>query len=70
MSVAQKIYAEVVRDLEVSDRVQLAQLILRDIGPDSSDYSDEWSDEDLADLSAAALRYARAECGEEDKPEC
>jgi hypothetical protein len=70
MTTAQKVYAELVRDLSTSERLQLAQLILRDLEPGHADYNDEWSEEDLNDLSAVALRYAQAESADEEEPSC
>ena len=46
------LYAESIKPLPASDRLRLATLILGDIPPQSViDYSEEWTDEDLADFT-------------------
>lgn len=48
-------YEQMVRPLPATERLRLATLILEGIPPESvADYSDEWSDKDLADFSRAS----------------
>jgi hypothetical protein len=66
-STADDVYLRVVKALPPSERLKLATLILNDIPPRSViDYSDEWSAEDVRDLTAHSLRYAAASF---DEPE-
>jgi hypothetical protein len=43
-----------------SERLQLAKLILNDLAPSETavDVSDEWTDDDLADVAAHSARHA------------
>lgn len=51
------LYQQTIKSLPPADRLRLATLILGDIPPQSLvDYSDEWSDEDLADFSRHGWR--------------
>lgn len=46
------LYADCIKSLPAADRLRLATLILKNIPPQSLiDFSEEWSDEDLADFS-------------------
>ena len=61
MASAQDIYEGAVRQLPPRERLRLASLILNQLSelPDSQlDFSDAWSDEDVRDLTAFALRHA------------
>jgi hypothetical protein len=63
---AEEIYSQVVKPLPPSEQLRLATMILNGIPPRSVvDYSDEWSEQDIADLTAHSLRYAAASFGEE-----
>jgi hypothetical protein len=63
----EQLYSERIRPLPPSDRLRLATLILEGIPPQSVvDYSDEWNDEDLRDLSRASLLHADESSGEHD----
>lgn len=58
---AREIYENTIRQLPAMDRLRLASLILEDLtvsGGNGLDLSDEWSDQDIADLNAASLHYA------------
>ena len=46
------LYAQSIKPLTAAERLRLATLILEDIPPRSFvDYSEEWTDEDLADFT-------------------
>jgi hypothetical protein len=67
---AEELYEQVVKSLPLSDRLRLATMILNSIPPQSViDYSDEWSEEDMRDLTAHTFRYAAESFGEEDGAE-
>jgi hypothetical protein len=56
---AHQIYDETIKTLPAAERLQLATLILNDIPPQSvANYSDEWSEEDMRDVTGHSLRYA------------
>ena len=60
MQTIEEIYTLTVRELKPMERLQLATRILKDLRPAQSeqvDYSEEWTEEDLADLRAHSLRY-------------
>jgi hypothetical protein len=66
-STAEDVYVQVVRPLPASERLKLATMILNDIPPQSVvDYSEEWSEEDMQDLTAHTLRYAAQSFAEEE----
>lgn len=62
MASAREIYDQNVRPLPTGERLRLAAMILNDINESLSgiDVSDEWSEEDLRDLTAYSLRIASA----------
>ncbi len=46
------LYAQSIKPLTAAERLRLATLILEDLPPQSFvDYSEEWTDEDLADFT-------------------
>jgi hypothetical protein len=60
-----ELYERSVKPLSEADRVELAKLILREVAPNALiDVSDDWSDEDLRDITQASLQ--RFEDGEAD----
>jgi hypothetical protein len=64
-STAEEVYVQVVKPLPPSERLKLATMILNDIPPQSViDYSEEWSEEDMSDLTAYSMRYAAESFGE------
>jgi hypothetical protein len=66
MAIAE-LYQEKIKSLSAADRLQLATLILNDISPECmADYSSEWTDEDLRDVTAYSLRRAGASMGEDE----
>lgn len=66
MTVSQ-LYEESIKPLPEAERRQLATLILADIvTPPNVDYSEEWSEEDMQDLTTASLRYAQTSFGEDE----
>ena len=66
-STAEEVYVQVVKPLPPSERLKLATMILNDIPPQSVvDYSEEWSEEDMRDFSAASWRYALQQVEEEE----
>lgn len=60
MGKIQDLYESRVRPMPPAERLQLARLIIDELAPSEKpvDVSDEWSDDDLADLSAYAARQA------------
>ena len=61
----QELYTLTVRPLSPTDRLQLATLILGELpvaGTAPADVSDEWTVQDLADVSIASMRYADEAC--------
>jgi hypothetical protein len=57
----EQIYEKTIRPLPAGERLRLARLILDGIPAEAvADFSDEWSDEDLRDLSVASLSRADA----------
>jgi len=65
---AEEVYSQVVKPLPPSERFRLAAMILNDISPRAVvDYSDEWTEEDMRDLTVYSLRYAAQSFGEEEE---
>ncbi|HIE53557.1 MAG TPA: hypothetical protein EYP85_17530 [Armatimonadetes bacterium] len=65
---AEEVYAQLVKPLPVAERLRLATMILNDIPPLALvDYSEEWSEEDMRDITIASLRYAAQSFGEESE---
>ena len=60
MGKIQDLYSTRVRPMLPAERLQLARLILDDLAPTEQpvDISDEWTDDDLADVAAASARQA------------
>jgi len=60
MGKIQDLYESSVRPMPPAERLQLARLILDDLAPAEKpvDVSDEWSDDDVADLSAHSAQQA------------
>lgn len=55
---AKEIYNQVVKPLPVSERFELATMILNDIHPRAIvDYSEEWTEEDYRDFAMASWDY-------------
>jgi len=58
---ARELYQSMIRRLPAKDRLQLASLILDDLAASEGrelDLRDDWSDEDVADLTAFSLKHA------------
>lgn len=54
----EEIYSRVIKPLPPSERFRLATFILNDISPRAVvDYSEEWTEEDLRDFTAASCAY-------------
>ena len=76
MSDIQDLYDSRVRPMVPAERLQLARLILDDLAPlapsdEAIDVSDDWTDDDTADLAAYSTRHAAqptAEHGTADEP--
>jgi hypothetical protein len=67
-STAEEVYAQVVKPLPASERLKLATMILNDISPRAVvDYSEEWSEEDMRDLTTHTMRNASKSLGEEEE---
>jgi len=60
MGKIQDLYTTRVRPMPPAERLQLARLILDDLAPTELpiDISDEWTDDDLADVIAASAAHA------------
>ena len=60
MGKIQDLYDTRVRQMAPAERLQLAKLILDDLAPSDKplDMSDEWSDDDLADLATFSIQQA------------
>jgi len=56
----QDLYNTRVRPMPPAERLQLAKLIIDDLAPSEKplDVSDDWSDDDLADLTAFSAHQA------------
>ena len=70
METAQEVYVQTVRALPASERLRLAALILRDLTQTNGEtpaYSEEWTNEDLTDLSAFSLGYAATQYPDEEE---
>lgn len=66
MHTARELYSDQVQNLPVSEQLQLATMILQGLTASAAaNYSEEWSDEDLRDLTSFSLRQARESVGEE-----
>jgi hypothetical protein len=62
-----ELYNQMVKPLPASERLQLATMILNDIPPQAVvDYSEEWSEEDIQDLTAASLNYCLQQIEEDE----
>jgi hypothetical protein len=59
-----EIYDHTIKPLDARERLQLASLILNDIAPAPVDVSDEWTDEDLRDFTAAGWGHIDNALGE------
>jgi hypothetical protein len=60
---ARELYTQAVRDLPLTERLQLAALILEGLSQPNVavvDASDTWTDEDQQDLAAFSVSYATA----------
>ena len=54
----EQLYAEAMRTLPVAGQLRLAALILQQFAdPRGANYSEEWTDKDLRDFTAAGLKY-------------
>ena len=60
MGKIQELYETRVRPMGPAERLQLAKLILNDLAPSEMavDVSDEWTDDDLADVAAYSAQHA------------
>ncbi|HET6252346.1 MAG TPA: hypothetical protein VFE47_31960 [Tepidisphaeraceae bacterium] len=54
---AQQIYEQTIKPLPRADRIRIASFILNDLASGKIDVSDEWSDEDLRDFTAAGWQH-------------
>jgi hypothetical protein len=63
----QELYERSIKSLPTGDRLRLAAIILNDIPARAVvDYSEQWSDEDLADFSRATWEHINRSLDEED----
>jgi hypothetical protein len=66
----QEIYERTIKPLPAADRLRLAALILNDIPARAVvDYSEEWTEEDLADFSRATWGHISTDLDEQDDGE-
>ncbi len=64
----QEMYEQSIKPLPAPDRLRLATLILGDISPELViDDSDEWTEEDLRDITLHSLRQAEVSMEEGDE---
>lgn len=62
---ADQLYEKEIKQFSAIERLHIITRIINDIFPQEIvDYSDEWSDEDLRDVSAHSLRRAALSFGE------
>jgi len=61
---ALEIYNGSVKQLTADERIRLAALILNDIAGSPVDISDEWTDQDLRDVTNWSLRRLDEELGD------
>jgi hypothetical protein len=65
----QQLYETQIKSLPIVERLQLVKLVLDDLMLDPASWvlneSDEWSDEDYADLTRASLAYEARSTGED-----
>lgn len=54
-------------ELQMIDRLRLAALILNDVAAQPIDESDEWTEEDFRDFSAAGRAHIERMLAEEDR---
>lgn len=67
-STAEEIYNQLIEPLPPSERLKLATLILHGISRHLViDESDEWTDEDIRDLSRHSMRHALHSLGETEE---
>ena len=71
MDTTYEIYEKQIKPLPVTDRLQLARLIMDDLAESAPrwtvDVSDAWSQQDLYDLSRASLLYAAHALADSDE---
>jgi hypothetical protein len=68
MATAQQVFSQEVSNLPPSEQLRLAKLILEGLMESSAaalDYRDQWSDEDIRDLTAFSLEHAERAADEE-----
>jgi hypothetical protein len=63
-----EIYEQAMKTLTASDRLRLATMILNGIPPQSvGEYRDDWTDEDMRDVSRYSLQRASTSFGEDEE---
>jgi hypothetical protein len=64
---AEELYDQIIKPLPASERLKLATMILNGISSRSVvDYSEEWSEEDMRDFTAASWNYVLQRLEEEE----
>ena len=64
---ARELYEQTIKSMPPWERFQLATLILNDISPRAiSDYSEEWTEEDMREATLYSLQRAAASLGEDE----
>jgi hypothetical protein len=65
---AREIYDSTIRQLAPVERLRLASIILNELAESGAglDSSDEWSEQDIADLAAFSARHATASVPHEE----
>ena len=65
-----EIYETQIKPWSVIDRLQLVRLIMDDLAESASQWvvedKDDWSNQDLTDITASTLLYAQESLGEEN----
>ena len=64
----EQLYEEAIRPLPVGERIRLASLIMWEhAGTGRLDYSEDWTDDDLREFSAAGWELIERRLGEDDE---
>ena len=65
---AETLYSQAIKSLPVFQRLKLATMILNDIPSRAvTDYSEEWTEEDVRDFSAGSWAYITKRLEEEER---
>ncbi len=62
----QELFDEAVRSLSAAERLQLASRLLNDVVERGVNYSEEWTDDDLAEFTAAGWQRINQQLDREE----